>query len=116
MASTEPRRAEIWLVSLGAGRADEPSKNRPAVVVSVDEVFAGTDEDLHAVVPLSSSRSPSRLRPEVSPEEGVDSPSVAVCRGVRGLARTRLSRRIGTVKPNTLTEIEGALALILGRP
>ncbi|WP_041730646.1 type II toxin-antitoxin system PemK/MazF family toxin [Conexibacter woesei] len=30
----EPRRGEIWLVSLGAARRGEPEKNRPAIVVS----------------------------------------------------------------------------------
>lgn len=41
MESTEPRRGEIWLVSLGAARAGEPGKNRPAIVISVDEILAG---------------------------------------------------------------------------
>jgi mRNA interferase MazF len=65
MASTEPRRGEVWLVSFGAGRDGEPAKNRPAVVVSVDEQNVdATAADLIVVVPLSSSRAPSPLRPE----------------------------------------------------
>lgn len=32
MASTEPRRGEIWLASLGAARKGEPGKNRPRPV------------------------------------------------------------------------------------
>ncbi|TXB91664.1 type II toxin-antitoxin system PemK/MazF family toxin, partial [Mycobacterium tuberculosis] len=35
----EPRRGDLWLVSLGAARAGEPGKHRPAVVVSVDELL-----------------------------------------------------------------------------
>jgi mRNA interferase MazF len=38
MVSTEPQRGEIWLTSLGAARKGEPGKNRPAIVVSVDEM------------------------------------------------------------------------------
>jgi mRNA interferase MazF len=115
MASTEPRRGEVWLVSLGAGRDGEPAKNRPAVVVSVDEQNIGaTAADLIVVVPLSSSRAPSPLRPEVPASAGVDQASRAICRAVRGLARTRLLRRLGKLAPEPLAEIERALSLILG--
>lgn len=113
MASTEPRRGEIWLVSLGAARKGEPGKNRPAIVVSVDEISAGVEDELLVVVPLSSSRAPSSLRPSVSPSEGIDEQSAAICRGVRAVSRWRLLRRIGAAKPETLDEIERALAVIL---
>lgn len=113
MASTEPRRGEVWLVSLGAAKPGEPGKHRPAVVVSADRLNDGTVGDLVVVVPLSSSSAPSALRPEVEDVEGVDRPSRAIPRAVRGVARGRLLRRVGAVKPGTLAEIERALALIL---
>lgn len=114
MASTKPWRGEIWLVSLGAVKKGEPGKNRPAIVVSVDEISAGLEDELIVVVPLSSSRAPSPLRPEISPEEGVERPSVAVCRAVRAVARRRFQRPIGKVSPNALHEVEQALAMIIG--
>ncbi len=115
MALTEPRRGEVWLVSFGAGRDGEPAKNRPAVVVSVDEQNTGaTAADLIVVVPLSSSRAPSPLRPEVPTSAGVDQSSRAICQAVRGLARTRLLRRLGTLAPESLAEVERALSLIVG--
>lgn len=114
MALPEPRRGDLWLVSLGAARAGEPGKHRPAVVVSVDELLTGIDDELVVVVPVSSSRSRTPLRPPVSPAEGVDTDSVAVCRSIRAVARTRLVERLGTIKPGTMREIEDALALILG--
>lgn len=113
-ASAEPRRGEIWLVSLGAARRGEPGKNRPAIVVSVDELSTGADDELVVVVPLSSSRAPSKLRPPVSPAEGIAAPSAAICRGVRALARRRLLRRLGEVRPETMAEVERTLALVLG--
>jgi len=115
MASTEPRRGEVWLVSLGAGRDGEPAKNRPAVVVSVDAQNIGAAAaDLIVVVPLSSSRAPSPLRPEVPASAGVDQRSRAICRAVRGLARARLLRRLGELAPEALAEVELALSLVLG--
>lgn len=114
MESTDPRRGEIWLTSLGAARTGEPGKNRPTVVVSVDELSAGLGNDLFVVVPLSASLAPSPLRPPVGPAEGIDQPSAAICRGVRAVARPRLLRRLGEVTPETLGDLQRALVLILG--
>ncbi len=114
MASTEARRGEIWLVSLGAARKREPGKNRPAIVVSIDEISSGLEDELIVVVPLSSSRAASPLRPEVSPGEGIERASVAVCRGIRAVTRRRLLRQLGKAKPGILGEVDQALAIILG--
>lgn len=111
--ASDPRRGEIWLVSLGAGRKGEPGK-RPAIVISVDEIAAGAEDELFVVVPVSSSRAPSLLRPPVSKEEGIDEESAAICRGVRAVSRSRLLRQLGRLEPDTLQEVERALATILG--
>ncbi len=104
------------MVSLGAGRAGEPAKNRPAVVVSVDELNGDGDGDdtLIVVVPLSSSRAPSALRPEIPPGAGIDRQCRAICRAVRSLSRQRFLGHVGTLAPNRLVEIDHALSLILG--
>jgi mRNA interferase MazF len=114
MVSTEPRRGEIWLVSLGASRKGEPGKNRPAIVISVDEIATGLEDELIVVVPLSTSRAASPLRPEVSPQEGIERVSVAVCRGVRAVARKRLLRPLGKAEADMLHAVEQALGMILG--
>lgn len=113
-ASPSPLRGEIWLASLGAARPGEPGKNRPVVIVSPADLLAGVEDELVAVVPLSASRSPSRLRPTVGPEAGIDKESVAVCRAVRSVASRRLLRPLGAVAPSTLAEIGECLRLILG--
>jgi mRNA interferase MazF len=114
MASTDPSRGDIWLVSFGAARKGEPGKNRPAIVLSADELLTGDDEDLIVVVPLSSSRSPSMLRPPVPSTTGIDAESAAICRAVRAVARRRLLRQLGIVSLTTLDQIEEALATVLG--
>ena len=113
-ALPEPRRGELWLVALRPTRAGEPGQHRPAVIVSVDDILAGVNDELIVVVPVSSSRSGTPLRPPVSPSEGVDTASVAVCRSVRSVTRSRLLKQLGTLTPDTMREIERALALILG--
>lgn len=112
--STEPVRGEIWMVALGASRPGEPGKTRPATVVSVDDLVTGSDADLVVIIPLSSSANPSPLRPVITPDQGVEETSVAVCVAVRAVSRRRLVDRIGQTDRETLEEIERSLALILG--
>ncbi len=109
-----PRRNDVWLVALGAGRAGEPGRTRPAIVVSVDELSTGAPGELIVLVPLSSSLAPSGLRVEMAPIAGIDRPSRAVCRAVRAVVSSRFVRRIGSVDPTAMDQIETALALILG--
>lgn len=114
MASTEPRRGEIWLVALGAARPGEPGKNRPAIIVSVDELATGIEDELFVVVPLSRSRAPSPLRPVIPAESEAGDQGVAVCRAVRSISRKRLLRQLGELDNQTLSEVDHSLALILG--
>jgi mRNA interferase MazF len=115
MASTEtaPSRGEVWLVAFGAARRGEPDRNRPAIVVSADHLSQGAVSDLVAVVPLSSTLAPSPLRPEVSAAVGLHRPSRAICRAVRGVAASRVLRRLGDLPARTLAEVDRALALVL---
>jgi mRNA interferase MazF len=115
MVSTDaPRRGDVWLVALGAGRAGEPGKTRPAIVVSVDELSTGAPGELIVVVPLSSSLAPSALRIEIEPAAGIERASRAICRAVRAVVRARLLRRIGSATPANMEQVETALTLILG--
>lgn len=113
MDSINPRRGEIWLATLGAARRGEPGKNRPAVVLSAHEYLVGVEHELIVIAPLSSSLPPSGLRPALGPEAGIDRPSVVICRAIRGVARSRLLRRVGEADAEKMTEIEQALGLVL---
>jgi mRNA interferase MazF len=111
--STDPRRGEIWLASLGAGRRGEPGKNRPVVVISADWTFEVRGEELIVIVPLSASIAPAALRPPLGPEVGIVHPSAAICPAIRGVSPTRLLHRLGKVGPEKMWEIERALELVL---
>ncbi len=113
-SASEPQRGEVWLTAFGAARSGELGKNRPAIVVSADFLRVGTVADLIVVVPLSSSRTSSPLRPEINDTEGIDRSSRAICQSIRGVARSRLLRRLGVIAPATLAEVERSLVLALG--
>lgn len=80
----------------------------------MDDILTGLESELVVVVPVSSSRAPSPLRPGITRADGVDVESVAICRGIRGITRSRLVRQLGTLTPQTMGELEHALALTLG--
>jgi mRNA interferase MazF len=113
MESINPRRGEIWLAALGAARRGEPGKNRPVIVISADDFLVGIDHELIVIVPLSSSLPHSSLRPQIPPEMGIDNSSVVIPRGIRGVARSRLLRRLGEVDGEKMAEIERAVGLVL---
>jgi len=83
------------------------------VVLSADELLIGSPDELIVVIPFSSSVTPSVLRPLVGPETGIDSPSAVICRALRGVARSRLLRRVGEVGDEKMAEIERAVGLVL---
>jgi mRNA interferase MazF len=79
-------------------------------------LLTGGEDERVVTVPLSSSRTPSKLRPPVSSDIGIDAESAANprgIRGVRGVSRSRLLRRIGEVEPETLDAVERALRTVL---
>ena len=89
--------------------------NAAGAASSADQLVTGSPSELVVVVPLSSSVPSSALRPEVV-GESVERPSRAVCGAVRGVARSRLLRNLGTLSPVKLAEVDRALALVLSLP
>jgi mRNA interferase MazF len=95
-------------------RAGQPGRHRPAVVVSVGEILTGIDDDLIVVVPVSSSPAHNPLRPHISRTEAqTPKASPAAAASAPSLAPA-LPERLGTPAPDTMRQIERALALILG--
>lgn len=114
MSSELPERGEIWLTALGAVRAGEPGKTRPAVVLSPSDLLTDSARDLVVVVPLSASVSASPLRPVIDRASGLDQDSVAVTRAIRGIARKRLHSRIGELSSEELRSLDSAVGQTLG--
>jgi len=120
MASTDdgPRQREIWLTAFGAGRAEEPGKCRPAIVMSADGQVSGSPRDLVVVVPLSATLVPTATRPGIAPTplNGLAAESVIVVRAVRGMATSRLIRRLGIVDQPTFRSVQEILSDLLDLP
>ena len=109
-ALASPRRGEVWLVALDPTVGSEIQKTRPAVVVQNDH--SNRTAQTTIVAPLTSRVGPKLYPTEVLIPEGeggcrVD--SLVLLRQVRCVDRTRLLKRLGLVRSQTVASIDQAL-------
>ena len=110
-----PVRGEVWLAALGAARAGELGRTRPVIVMS-DETTLGLDTGLTIVVPISSARPASPLRPIIPARCGLERDSVAVCFAVTAVARSRLYERLGVLDDGLLARVTAITVAAVGGP
>lgn len=110
-----PRRGEVYLVSFDPTFGAEIKKTRPALIVQND--VANRYSPI-AIVAAITSRVEGRLYPtEVllrKPEGGLKTDSVVLLNQIRSIDKQRLIRRLGTIKPGSMKEIDRALQISLG--
>lgn len=104
MSDPAPRRGEVWLARL--------DKVRPVVVLTRDPM----GRLLHAVIgaPVTSTVRGLSTEVRVGPEDRVPTESVANLDHVQLVARPRLVRRVGRVRPSTMNAICEALSIAVG--
>jgi mRNA interferase MazF len=90
-----PRRGEVWLADL--------DKIRPVIVLTRDPMGSLLNSVIGA--PVTSTVRGISTEVAVGPEDGVRIPSVANLDNVQLVARTRLVRRIGRARQQTMDEL-----------
>lgn len=113
---THGRRGEVWDADLGAIKGGEQAGPRPVVVLQTDDLqpLATT-----VVVPLTSNLRQAGYPTSVALETGeggLRERSVVLCHQLRVLDRRKLIKQLGTLPPPKLSEIEAAVAFVLGLP
>ena len=109
-----PKRGEVWYADLDPTRGHEQAGKRPCLVISVD-VFNASAADLVIVVPITSHDKGIRSHVRISPPEGgLKKISFAKCEDVRSIARERLSKRLGRLHAQSLSDVEVRLRILLG--
>jgi mRNA interferase MazF len=110
-----PRFGEIWLSAFGPGRIGEPSKTRPALVLSADGQFGDSVYDLVVVAPLSVTLAPTGARPRIAATaaNGLEVDSVIVPRALRAMPRDRLLMRLGEAEPAAIQAAREIVAALL---
>jgi mRNA interferase MazF len=109
----QPSRGEIWLVGLNPTRGQEQAGKRLGLIVSVD-LFNSGPAGLVVLAPLTIKEKGIPFHVEIRPPGGgLKKRSFIKCEDVRSVAKERLSERLGTVSPGTLSEVEDRLRILL---
>lgn len=68
------------------------------------------------VCPITSKMTKSNIPTHqvLMPEDGVKSPSIALCEQLRTIDKSRLIKRLGSIKAETLKEINNKMLISLG--
>lgn len=104
------KRGEIWLAELNPTRGSEQAGTRPVLIFQNNIISKYTTTIL--AIPLTTNLRRASLPSCVQISKGDGGPasdSVVLCHQLRVLDKTRLLRRLGTVKAQTLSAIEGCV-------
>lgn len=106
-------RCDVWMVNLSPVHGHEQGGDRPALIVSHDELNS-SPSGLVTVVPVTSTIRGLPLH-IVMPKgtAGLTIDSVALCDQVRTISKTRMRRKIGTVPQDVMVQIEDRLRIHL---
>lgn len=113
MKVSVPRRGEIWRLDFDPVQGHEQAGMRPALILSDDD-FNQLPWRLCVVVPLSTTLRLFPLHVLIQPPEGgCRQPSVILCQHLRSVSLDRLDRKLGSIAPATISEVELRLKSIL---
>ncbi|OGD93812.1 hypothetical protein A3A48_02130 [Candidatus Curtissbacteria bacterium RIFCSPLOWO2_01_FULL_37_9] len=113
-SNTYPKRGEVWIADLAPGRGWEVAKRRPVIIISANEI--NKISTLVVIIPLSSII-PSVIGPErVFIEKGMflNKASIALPTQIRAIDKSRISKKVGNLSKDKLSEVEEALKVVLG--
>ena len=105
------KRGEIWTASGGPDYAGKP---RPVLIIQ-DDQFDATGSI--TICPLTTYDAGTKYaRAPVAPDavNGLRQPSMAMTDKIATLPRTRLGKRLGTLKPTAMAPINRAILVFLG--
>jgi mRNA interferase MazF len=109
-----PRRGEICLVSFGPTVGAAIQKTRPAVVLQND--VGNQHSPLTIVAAITSNvfrRGPTSVLVR-APKGGLSVDSAVLFNQIRTVDRRRLGKRLGTLRPETMKQIDQAIMISLG--
>ena len=107
------KRGEIYWAALVPRSGSEHTGRRPVIVVSHDGFNQTPGWRSIIVIPISTSSSQGKRGPTVialsGSAGGLPKTSFAVCHQVTTLDRAKLTKRLGTLLPESLREVEQGL-------
>jgi len=110
-----PKRGEVYLVNFDPTVGAEIQKTRPALILQND--IANRHSAITIVAAITSKFDATLYPTEVlirPPEAGLTTESVVLLNQVRSVDKRRLVKRLSSVTPATLQQVERALLLSFG--
>ena len=109
------KRGEIWLADLNPVRGSEQAGVRPVLIFQNNTInrFTITVLAIPFTTNLRRASLPSCVRISKN-EGGLTNDSVALCHQLRALDKTRLQRKLGTVRQDTLSTIDNCVLSTMG--
>ena len=110
-----PKRGEVYLVNFDPTIGAEIKKTRPALVLQND--IANRYSPITIVAAITSQFDEPLYPTEVlvrAKEGGLKLDSAVLLNQIRPIDKDRLVKRIGTLKPGTMEEIDRAIKISLG--
>ena len=106
-------RSEIWITNFNPSFGTELHKNRPALVISSNEV-----NKIHPriiVIPISTKNYSGLSIVAIAPNRsGLNEESVILPTEIRAVDKIRLIKKIGKISKQKMIEVENAIKLVLG--
>lgn len=107
------RRGEIWTVNFSPGRGSEQQGIRPALVIqnNTGNQYAATA--IVAAITTTLKKYPVTVLLNRS-ESGLKQPSMVNLAQLLTIDKSRLKKKLGTLEPGRLEEVDQALQISLG--
>lgn len=107
------RRGEVWLVNFNPGRGSEQKGVRPALIVQNDVGNQYAATTIVAAITTTLRKYPVTVLLNRS-EGGLKEPSMINLAQLLTIDKTRLMKRLGSLKAEKVREIDAAIGISLG--
>jgi mRNA interferase MazF len=112
------RKGDVYQANLNPTEGSEQSGTRPVIIVSRDAI--NVSSPVVVIVPVTSRVNKQRIYPshvELKMHEGgLTADSVALCEQVRAIAKSRLTKALGHLSPQRISQVNAALKIALDLP
>ncbi len=109
------KRGEVWLATLDPVQGSEQAGTRPVIIFQENTLSKFTTTVI--TIPVSSNLRRAELPTCIqisSGEGGLNQDSVALCHQIRVLDKTRLTKKLGQLEPETIELLETTVLFTLG--
>jgi len=110
-----PQRGDVWLADLNPTKGSEQSGIRPVIIFQNNAInkFSSTVLTIPLTTNLKRAKLPTTV--QINKDEGgLDSVSVALCHQLRAIDKNRLTKKLGRISPEILTQIDACVIFTSG--